>query len=308
MSKIEIFYPNYSRKAISFTIDDGNLTMDKKFIDIVKPHGIKGTFNLCTIKYDEMDAQGYRDLYDGFEIANHVKYHPFPFIDGVENKFTDAPFDPETADVTLTYKSKREGQYMVKKGNGWRMACSDEDYIRYTKECTEDLEAVFGKGSVTGFVWPYGKQNNKNVYETLCNMGFYGLRITGNARDKDGFAIPKDRNNWTYNANNVALLEVANLYEAYPDDGELKFFSFGVHSVDFERSGNWNELVEFAEKFGDRPNEYWYCTIKEAFDYEDAVKALVFSDNSVTNTSGIDVFIAVDGNKATVKANSTYNF
>ena len=42
MSKIEIFYPNYSRKAISFTIDDGNVPMDKKFIDIVHLKFLRG--------------------------------------------------------------------------------------------------------------------------------------------------------------------------------------------------------------------------------------------------------------------------
>ena len=304
MSKIEIFYPNYSRKAITFSIDDGNVPMDKKFIDIVKPHGIKGTFNLCSHNMKAFDAQGYRDFYDGFEIANHVKYHPFPFLDGTEYRFTDEPFDPSSADEALTYKSDTDGLFREKKSKGWRLSCDAEDYIRFTKECNDELEAIFGKGSVKGFVWPYGKQNNRRVYDELCKMGFYGLRITGNTRDRDGFAIPKDRNNWSYNANNVALLEVAEMYERYPDDGELKFFCFGVHSVDFERSGNWHELVEFAEKYGDRPSDYWYCTVYEAFSYEDAVKALKISEDKVENTSDIAVYITVDGVKRTVAQHS----
>lgn len=308
MKKIEVFYPNYSRKAISFSIDDGNVPMDKKFIDIVKPNGIRGTFNLCSHNMKAFDAQGYRDFYEGFEISNHVKHHPYPFIDGVEKNFTDDFFDEKNADDNLIYKCSTEGHYMVKKGNGWRMACSDEDYLRYTKECNDELEAIFGKGSVTGFVWPYGKQNNKFVYDELCKMGFYGLRITGNTKDKDGFAIPKDRNNWSYNANNVALLEVAEMYEAYPDDGELKFFCFGVHSIDFERSGNWNELEEFAKKYGNRPSEFWYCTVREAFEYEDAVKSLVITDNSICNNSNITVYFSVNGEKTSVSPNSTVCF
>lgn len=308
MKKVQVFYPNYSRKAISFTIDDGNVPMDKKFIDIVKAHGIRGTFNLCSHNMKAFDAQGYRDFYEGFEISNHVKYHPYPFIDGVQNVFTDEPFDDKTADVKLTYKCGTEGQYMVKKGKGWRMACGDEDYIRYTNECNDELEKIFGEGSVKGFVWPYGKQNNKFVYDKLCKMGFYGLRITGDTRDKDGFSIPKDRNNWSYNANNVTLLEVAKMYEAYPDDGELKFFCFGVHSVDFERSGNWHELEEFARTYGNRPNEYWYCTVREAFEYEDAVKSLVITDTSICNNSDIEVYVSVDGKKIAVSSSSTLIF
>ncbi|MBR2474680.1 MAG: polysaccharide deacetylase family protein [Clostridia bacterium] len=304
MSKIEVFYPNYSRKAITFSIDDGNVTMDKKFIDIVKPHGIRGTFNLLSDNLNAFDAQGYRDFYDGFEISNHVKYHPQPFIDGVEYKITDAPFCRESADYSLTYKTDVDGLYYISKGKSWRFGCGAKDYIRFTKECNDELEAIFGEGSVKGFVWPYGKQPNMQVYEELCKMGFYGLRITGNTVDKDGFAIPKDRNNWSYNANNTALLDVAKMYEEYEDDGELKFFCFGVHSFDFERSGNWNELVEFAEKYGDRPSDYWYCTVYEAFSYEDAVKALKISEDKVENTSDIAVYITVDGVKRIVAPHS----
>lgn len=41
------FYPGWTRKAITFSIDDGIVPMDQKFIEIVRPVGIKGTFNLC---------------------------------------------------------------------------------------------------------------------------------------------------------------------------------------------------------------------------------------------------------------------
>ena len=42
------YYPGWTRKSITFTIDDGNLKLDRKFLDVVKPAGLKGTFNLCT--------------------------------------------------------------------------------------------------------------------------------------------------------------------------------------------------------------------------------------------------------------------
>ena len=37
------FYPGWTRKAMSFSIDDGNLEMDKKFMDIVEPYGFTST-------------------------------------------------------------------------------------------------------------------------------------------------------------------------------------------------------------------------------------------------------------------------
>ena len=39
------YFPGWVRKSVSFTIDDGNIEMDKKFIDIVRPAGVLGTFN-----------------------------------------------------------------------------------------------------------------------------------------------------------------------------------------------------------------------------------------------------------------------
>ena len=39
------YFPGWVRKQVSFTIDDGNIEMDKKFIDIVRPAGVLGTFN-----------------------------------------------------------------------------------------------------------------------------------------------------------------------------------------------------------------------------------------------------------------------
>ena len=68
-------YPNGSRKAITFTIDDGNITYDKKFLEILKPHGIKGTFNLCSDHMNYMSKKEYVDFYSGYEISNHCKAH-----------------------------------------------------------------------------------------------------------------------------------------------------------------------------------------------------------------------------------------
>ena len=54
MNSIDLhFFPGWTRKSISFTIDDGNIAMDEKFLSIVKPAGIKGTFNLCTPERNE---------------------------------------------------------------------------------------------------------------------------------------------------------------------------------------------------------------------------------------------------------------
>ncbi len=305
--KTEIFYPGYVRKAITFSIDDGNIPNDRKFLNIVKPHGIKGTFNLCSHNLGYMSKEEYVKFYEGYEIANHCKYHPLAFRDDKEYQISDEPFDEKTADPALIYKKPgHEGQYMYHTPSGWRMITNADTYLLYEEQGKRELEEVFGEGSVRSFVWPYGKQVNKKVCDTLFSRGYYGIRMTGNTFDRDGFAIPKDRNNWSYNANHEKLLEVAKMYEAYPDDGGLKFFCFGVHSIDFERSQNWNELEEFAKTYGDRPTDYWYATVGEIFRYEDAVNSLVIGDSSIENPSDIDVYIKVNGEEVVLASKTAF--
>ena len=58
MKQIEtVFYPGWCKKAITFTIDDGNFEMDRKLLDIVRPAVIYGTFSLCSNHIDEKMAE-----------------------------------------------------------------------------------------------------------------------------------------------------------------------------------------------------------------------------------------------------------
>jgi len=306
--KIYPRYPGFVNRAITFSIDDGNLEMDKKFIDIVKPCGIRGTFNLCMPRLDQLSAEGYRAFYEGFEISNHVKWHPLAMIDGVEYTYSDAPVtEPIEGNNTRLYPyGDGEGEFVIysEKDKRPRHMADAETYLRLTAECRSALEEVFGEGAIGGFVWPFGEQKNQAVLEGLMQAGYYGLRKTGSTRDTTAFALPEDRMHWSYNANHQELLSVAALYEAIPDDGTLKFFCFGVHSVDFEHAENWHELSAFAERFGNRPDTYYYATVGEIFAYEDAVRALEVGAERIYNPSALTVYIEIDGKQLTVPPKS----
>ncbi|MBQ1260757.1 MAG: polysaccharide deacetylase family protein [Clostridia bacterium] len=269
--KIDLnFFPGFTRKAMSFTIDDGHVPLDIKFIDIVKPHGFLGTFNICHTTYKGFTHEDYRRIYEGFEIANHCKNHPFAIPDGVTPKFSDESFSGvENPDPDTLYKSEVEGMWRGVKGK----FCTAAEYIRFIKEAQAELEEVFGEGSVGAFVWPYGEQQNTEVKEYLKSAGYYAVRKTGLLEDKLGFNLPTDRMAWIYNTGYKNLLSVAEKFEAYSDDGNLKVFFFGIHSHDFENNNTWHELREFAERYGDRPDDYYYATNKQVFDYEDATKS-----------------------------------
>ena len=291
------FYPCWTRKAITFTIDDGNIAMDRRLLDIVKPAGIKGTFNLCSNINLRLSAEELRAFYDGYEIANHCKNHPYAFSDGVNYKLSKDKLDEKNADETVAYMTDVDGIYMTMLYGRWRGACDKEYYCRYADEGRAELEAIFGEGSIRSFVWPYGEQNNSGVTEHLKAQGYYGIRKTGCLEDSTSFAPPADWNAWSYNTDHAGLLRVADMYERYPDDGELKFFSFGVHSVDFETFGKWDDLCEFARKYGSRPNEFYYATVGDIYDYIKALEMAVITENSIENRSEIPLYVKIDGVK-----------
>lgn len=300
------FFPGWVRKSISFTIDDGNLEMDEKFISIVKPYGIKGTFNISNFHFEKLSPDGYRKFYEGYEIANHCRYHPYPFIDGENYVICDSQRPEHAERENYIYKSDVDGIYFIERAKGWRKITDADNYIRFTRECTEQIEEVFGKQKKIGFVWPYGMQKNAEVFERLKGEGFYAIRKTGNVDETTGFAIPADRTSWSYNANHLRLLDSAAKFAAYPDDGELKTFIFGVHSIDFERSENWCDLEKFACEYGNRPEQYWYATNLEIFDYEDAVAALIVTDEKIENPTGTALYITVDGERIKMEPHTTY--
>ena len=55
------YFPGWVRKAVTFTMDDGIIQHDEKFLSIVRPAGILGTFNLYMVNL--RDADIYRELY-----------------------------------------------------------------------------------------------------------------------------------------------------------------------------------------------------------------------------------------------------
>ena len=299
---VKKLFPGFTGKSITFTIDDGNTVYDKKFIDIVKPCGLKGTFNLCSHNISAMKPEEYRTFYQGFEISNHCKYHPFAFDDNKTYETSPEKFSPETSDVKYIYESDIRGLYHFRAPQGWRLVADNHSYVNFARESRRELEEIFGKGSVTGFVWPFCRQNNREVFEALKNDGYYGLRTTGDRADLNNFAVPKDRMNWSYNASDRSLLRIAEVYEKAENTGELQMFCFGVHSIDFERNGTWSDLEAFAEKFGNSPDKYWYATVGEIFGYQDAADSCITEDSCVKNRSDRTLYLDIDGKK--VKLNS----
>lgn len=275
-------YPNYTRKAMTFTLDDGNIKFDRKLLEIIKPKGFIGTFNICShsILNHGLNAEELREFYRGYELTNHCKYHP-------------RLLKEEHAEMRAAATEFEPGVFRCLNEKGQRVIyATEEGYKRLVDECKVELEAIFGEGSINAFVWPYRDQESDELDAFFKARGYTSVRRTGSAPD---FKLPADRMDWAYNATHKSLLTKAKAYEELADDGELTYFCFGVHAHDFEYDDCWDVLVEFAEKYGNRPSEFWYATVGEVFAYEDAIKALVETDEAIINPSAITVYVEHNG-------------
>lgn len=316
-NKVEIFFPGWTKKSVTFTIDDGKIKYDTKFLEILRPYGIVGTFNLCAPTSATPDE--YRALYKGYEIANHCKNHPLVFDEGQPFTVSDDEFDKfnsreYTDDDPVVYKTKVECIYRIHnipsrvRPDGWFPITDRENYFRFVSETRDELEEIFGKGSVKSFVWPYKEQSNEVLLESLKNAGYNSIRKTGELGSSTEFNLPSDRMSWSYNAGATTLLSTMYEYEAFADDGNLKFFCFGVHSYDFEKAGKWDDLAEFAKRYGNRPEDYYYATVSDIFEYEDAANNLIITDTEVVNNSDKTLYLKIKGERVKLLEGSSFAF
>lgn len=69
ISSVNVLYPGYTSKALTFSFDDDPAS-DAKLIEIFNKYGVKGTFNVLG-KLDKNDPS----IYDGHEVVAHGKRH-----------------------------------------------------------------------------------------------------------------------------------------------------------------------------------------------------------------------------------------
>lgn len=321
------YFPGFVRKAVTFTIDDGIVAYDTKFINIVKPAGILGTFNLINTSSNRngLTNEQYVALYEGFEVANHHVYHPLPWFgfDGFDAEdFADVPIHEtiiyndsikNELDSSYIYKTDVEGLYYIDYNyhfaknystKYWHPIMTNEAYAKYVDQTKSDIEGLFGEGSVVGFAFPHGKLND-DVKQYLANSGYLYARKTTGSSDNVTFNMPADRYAWSYNANHTNLNSLMAQFNDLTDDGNLKFFSFGVHSSDY--NGKWDVLQSFADTYGNRPEDFYYASNRDIFEYEDAVKALMIKDGMLLNASDITLYVTINNVKTIIPAHSVYS-
>lgn len=280
MSNIFMRFPGGKRKALTLSYDDG-VEQDIRLIDIMKKHGLKGTFNINSGLYApegkvypegtihrRMSKSMALDLYrnSGMEVAVHGLTHPF---------LEQLPENLCTYEVL-------------------------QDRI--------NLEEDYGT-IVRGMAYPFGTYSD-SVVDTLRQCGIVYSRTV---ESTEKFTIPTDwlRLPATCHHKNPRLMELARQFAEVTgktNRGPALFYLWG-HSYEFEADDNWNVIEEFAAYIGGR-EDIWYATNIEIYDYIDAYNRLIFSMDftKVYNPTATELFFETKRGVYCVKPGETLSY
>lgn len=271
---IYLRYPNGLSKAITLSYDDG-VESDVRLIEIMKKHGLKGTFNINSgmfAKEGTVYPKGtvhrrmsqsdilatYKD--SGMEVAVHGYKHPY--------------WDKLPPALALCDIAKDR----------------------------ETIEGLFER-TVRGAAYPYGAYNDTAV-DILDKCGIVYCRTI---KCETGFQLPQNWLTWHptchHNHNALALLKQ---FIEKPTRPEPQLFYLWGHSYEFDGQDNWHVIEEFAEYAGNRDN-IWYATNMEIYEAHLAFTRLVisFDGSRIHNPNSTPVWFAADGVTYCINAGET---
>ena len=263
-------FPNFKRKALTLSYDDG-VVFDKKLIEIMDKHGLKGTFNLNSGLFAERDGEGRLTKEAALAL------------------YKDSPHE------VAIHGEKHYSLALVDEAVALNDVLADR----------KNLEKMFGR-IVKGMAYANGNFND-NAVEILKKCGVNYARTVIST---EHFEIPTDwlRLPATCHHNNPRLMELAKEFVEsekswYYWGGTCKLFYLWGHSYEFNDNNNWEVIEKFASYMGGR-EEIWYATNGEIYDYVKAYESLVYSADGmqVKNPTAIDVYIHFFGKPYVIPA------
>lgn len=245
MGSLFMRFPGGKVKAVTLSYDDG-VEQDIRLMDIMKKHGLKGTFNLnsgCYAKEGTVYQKGTiqrrmsksqcTQLYkeSGMEVAVHGYTHPF---------LEQLPANLCTLEVIKD---------------------------------REALEAQFER-IVRGMAYPFGTFND----EVVACLKAAGIAYARTTISSHKFNVPTDwlRLEATCHHADEKLMELVQTFlEDEKNRAPMLFYMWG-HSYEFEKKDNWDVIEKFAEVMGNR-EDIWYAANIEIYEYTENFRRLVFS-------------------------------
>ena len=248
-------YPGGKAKAVTLSYDDG-ITQDIKLMQIMKKHGIKGTFNINGGLFPDkasdvgkMSAAQVKKLYSdsGNEVALHCYSHAH---------LEDLSYDMIRAEIMKD-----------------RLA----------------IEKIFGT-IVRGMAYPYGAYND----EIVSAAKSCGIVYSRTVKSTHSFNLPENwlTLHPTCHHEDEKLMELAKQFvELKSWRGPQMFYLWG-HSYEFNDNNNWNIIEEFTDFMADR-DDIWYATNMEIYNAVKAYESLIYSADGtrIENPTLRDVWI-----------------
>ena len=270
-------FPEFRSKALTLSYDDAVLE-DFRLIDIMKKYGLKGTFNINSAQYAEVDAD---PDYEGWAHRMSPKQATELYGgDGIE------PAIHALTHANLPTLPSAQVAYEVLKDR-------------------ENLEHQFGR-IVRGMAYPYGTFSDE-VVSVLRSCGIAYCRTTVST---ERFAIPKDwlRMPATCHHKNARLQELTNQFLAkqHTVHEEPWLFYLWGHAYEFKRDNNWEVIEQFGERIGGK-DDIWYATNIEVYEYVEAFRSLIFTLDmtQVHNPTAKTLWFILRGNSYRINAGET---
>ena len=267
-------FPNFRIKALTLSYDDAPI-FDRRLIEIMSRHGLRGTFNINSGRLVNTADPNRRN------------------------------FTAEEA-VELVLKSGNEVAV-----HGYRhLSLSGVTPAAALRDVVDDrvtLERLCA-APVRGMAYAYGAYND----EVVSILSTAGIRYSRTVISTEKFDIPTDwlRLPATCHHKNPRLDALCDEFLAIeelaaPWRNSPKLFYLWGHSYEFEDDDNWQIIERFAERMGGR-SDIWYATNIEVYDYVAAYNALEFSLDGCTvyNPTATDVYLCVNNKRVIAKSGS----
>lgn len=258
-------YPEGKKKALTFSYDDGQIH-DRRLVEILNRHGMKGTFHLNSGKLAPdrnhdvfVSAEEVPELYAGHEVAVH----------GVQHR-------------NLPTLTKNQVVYEV-------------------LEDRRALEKITGS-MVQGMSYAFGSYSEE-IMGILRNLG---IKYSRTVNATNGFFPPADFMAWHPTCHhNGRLMELGQNFLSVPEYVELPLMYVWGHSFEFAGNGDWNVIEEFSELMEGK-DDIWYATNKEICDYILATRSLESSGDGLTlkNPTAVSVWIRKDSSQELLEIRS----
>lgn len=276
MQQFQMLFPGGKAKALTLSYDDG-VEQDLHLIELMKQHGVKGTFNLNSSLFAPEGT-----VYPAGQI--HRRMSCAQCREAYDNEYCEVALHGATHSFLQAQPT----------------ALAMHEIITDRRQ----MEEMYGR-TIRGMAYPYGTYSD-SVVDILRLAGVAYCRTT---QSHLNFRLPEDYLRWgaTCHHKNAALMDLCDAFLGdVPRNEYPRLFYLWGHSYEFEADGNWQVMEQFLQKMGGR-EEIWYATNIEIYDAHQAFNRLIFSANGklVTNPSYYPVWARCDGETIQIPGGAT---